>query len=471
MNFLHADYLLSNPIASRLYHEVAEPLPIVDYHNHLVPREIADNCIYPHLTAVWLGDDHYKWRAMRWMGVNEELVAGSADPFDKFKAWAGTVPHLLRNPLYAWTHMELRRYFGIDLLLSENTAKEVWDEANRQLARMPVQTMLARYRVAAIGTTDDPADALTHHQTLATAFAAGQTPLRMAPTFRPDVAHNAVGNPVAWNVWVQKLTAATGSGIDSLDSLLGALFKSRGEFVRLGGRASDHGLSHIPDRATDPQLADIAVRKALKGEVPTAQERDALTLEVLRASAKWNHADGWTMQLHLNALRNANPRLTTHGGDTIGDEPQAKGLARFLGGLHGEGVLPQTILYNLNPADNHVLSAMAGSFQGHGRNPGHVQWGSAWWFLDQEDGMRRQLDDLSSLGILSTFVGMLTDSRSPLSFVRHEMFRRILCDAVGKDAQSGRIPNDPALLDRLISGVCYGNAKRYFGFGLHPSFG
>lgn len=476
MAFLDADYLLSNATARRLYDEVAQPLPIIDYHNHLSPQEIAENRTYPHLTEVWLSGDHYKWRAMRWAGIGEEFITGKADPYEKFLAWSRAVPRMLRNPLYAWTHLELRRYFGIDLLLNEHTAKEVWQEANRQLAHMPVQNMLARYRVALVGTTDDPAQDLRHHRKLDRDFRDGKTNLRVAPSFRPDPAHNAIGDPQAWNAWVGRLEDQTGKRVDGLDSLLAALAHARLEYVLVGGRASDHGLSHLPDCAPDEKLADAAVKKALKGEVPTQAERDALTLEVLRACAQWNHAENWTMQLHLNPLRNVNRRLAMTlgadaGCDVIGDERQANGLARFLGGLDGEGRLPQTILYNLNPADNHVFAAIAGAFQGAGENPGHVQWGSAWWFLDQEDGMRRQIDDLSSLGLLSAFVGMLTDSRSPLSFVRHEMFRRILCDAIGRDAESGRIPSDQAMLDELVSDVCYGNAKNYFGFGLHPSFG
>lgn len=474
--FLHADYLLSNTTAARLYHEVATPLPIIDYHNHLSPAEIAGDKVYPDLTAVWLAGDHYKWRAMRWAGVGEECITGKADPFEKFKAWARTVPLLLRSPQHAWAHMELRRYFGIDLLLSEATAKEVWDEANRQLARMPVRTMLDRYRVALVGTTDDPADDLVHHGAMDKAFRAGGTKLRMVPSFRPDPAHNAAGDPAAWNAWAAKLAARTGCRVDGLDGLLAALAKARLEFALCGARASDHGLDALPDAAPDPKAAALAVKKLLGGETPAQSERDALTLEVLRAVAKWNHAEGWTMQLHLNPLRNVNSRLrglvgADAGTDVMGDRPQVRGLARFLDGLDAESRLPQTILYNLNPSDNALFAVLSGAFQGTGEHAGHVQWGSAWWFLDQEDGVRRQLDDLSNMGMLSAFVGMLTDSRSPLSFVRHEMFRRILCDAVGKDAESGRIPGDFALLSDLVSRVSYGNAKDYFGFALHPDFG
>lgn len=475
MAFLDQNYLLSNNTAAHLYHEVAAPLPIIDYHNHLSPKEIADNCIYPNLTQVWLGGDHYKWRAMRWAGVSEEFITGSADPFEKFKAWAGAVPKMLRNPLYAWTHLELRRYFDIDLLLSADTAQEVWDEANRKLAGMPVRDMLGRYNVAMIGTTDDPAEALPHHRALDLEYRAGKTNLRMAPTFRPDPAHNAVANPAAWNAWAAKLSVTTGIRVESLDSLLSALAHARLEFGLMGAKASDHGLASIPDCAPDAKLAAQAVKKVLGGDVPSRAEQDALTLEVLHATAKWNHAEGWTMQLHLNPLRNVNRRLlglvgADAGCDVMGDFPQIRGLARFLGDLDETGHLPQAILYNLNPVDNHAFAVLAGAFQGSGENPGHVQWGSAWWFLDQEDGMRRQIDDLSSLGLLSAFVGMLTDSRSPLSFVRHEMFRRILCDAIGRDAESGRVPQDDALLGHLVSRVCFGNAQDYFGFDLHSDF-
>lgn len=476
MAFLSPDYLLSTKTARRLYDEVAQPLPIIDYHNHLSPREIAKNHTYAHLTEAWLAGDHYKWRAMRWAGIGEEFITGKADPFEKFKAFAKAMPTLLRNPLYAWSHLELRRYFGIETLLNEGSAKEIWDEANRQLTQKPVRALLDRYKVAVVGTTDDPADALTHHQALDREFRAGTCKVRVAPSFRPDVAHNALTDPQTWNAWAGKLEDRTDTRITDLDSLISALAKARLEFVLVGARASDHGLAKLPDCEPDDKKADAAVRKVLQGEVPTLAERDALTLEVLRAVAKWNHAENWTMQLHLNPLRNVNKRLamtlgSDAGCDVIGDEPQAQGLARFLGGLDAEGSLPQTILYNLNPADNHLFAAMAGAFQGAGEHPGHVQWGSAWWFLDQEDGMRRQIDDLSSLGSLSAFVGMLTDSRSSLSFVRHEMFRRILCDLVGRDAESGRIPADPALLGDLVAKVCYRNAKDYFGFGIHPSFG
>ena len=467
VDFLDNNFLLSTATSELLYHEIASRLPLIDYHNHLPPRDIADRRVFDNLSEAWLEDDHYKWRALRWVGVEEVLITGDADPWDKFVAWAEVVPLTLRNPLYTWTHLELRRCFGIDLLLSEDTAREVWDEANRQLAKMPCTDFLSRFRVEVAGTTDDPIDTLDHH----TRISRSDLSTRVVPTFRPDKCYNLQRDATRWNVWVAQLGRVADVDIRSLDDLLEALSRRHRAFADRGARASDHSLPFLPDLAADERQARKAVDRLLAGETPDDSEtRDALTLVLLRHVASLNHAAGWAMQLHLGPLRNANQRLFQErgpdaGGDSIGDWRQGPGLQRLLDGLNQEGRLPRTILYNVNPADHAVMATMCGNFQGGGLR-GRVQWGSAWWYLDQEDGMRRQIEDLSNMGLLSTFLGMVTDSRSFLSFPRHEVFRRILCDILGTDAETGRLPQDTDLLGKLVHRVCFLNAQNYFDFPL-----
>jgi glucuronate isomerase len=472
--FLHDDVLLSCEVARTLYHGTASTAPIIDVHNHLSPSDIAGDRVWETLSDLWLEDDHYKWKAMRLAGFGEQLVTGDADPWDRFAAWAATVPRTIRNPLYAWTHLELRRVFGIDLPLNPSTAKEIWDEANRQLPQWSAQRLLAHFQVRAVATTDDPADDLAHHAKHAKhANGAPTAPSTTAllPTFRPDAAHLRLIDPVGWNDWADRLAASTGAAISDLDSLLSALSTSYARFAALGCRASDHGLPTLPDQPRDPALANAAIVKIRSGVIPDANERASVLLEVVSLAAQLAHADDSVFQLHLGPLRNASPRLLAAvgrdvGADVMNDQSHAAGLARFLGDLEAANTLPRTILYNLNPADNALFATMSGAFSREGVQS-LVQWGPPWWFNDHEEGMRRQLDDLSQIGQLAGFIGMLTDSRSILSMTRHELFRRILCDAIGRDVEAGRIPHDSELLTTTVHDICIGNAVRYFGFPTH----
>ncbi len=491
--FLHDDFLLTTETGRTLFHGSAESAPIVDVHNHLSPADIATDRTWETLSDLWLADDHYKWRAMRLAGFDEQLVTGDADPWDRFAAWAATVPRTIRNPLYAWTHLELRRVFGIDVPLSPDTAKEIWDEANRQLPQWSARTLLRRFKVRVVATTDDPADALTHHVAMRAEVTRAETAgmraetagmraetagmraetavtdeVTMIPTFRPDAAHRLLDDPEAWQRWTQRLRDTTGVAVADLASLLGALSISYARMASLGGRASDHGLACLPDIDRDPSAADRVVRRAVAGLAATADERELVLLEVVALAARLAFTDDSVLQLHLGPLRNVSPRLLGQvgpdaGADVMGDERQANGLARFLGALERDGLLSRTVLYNLNPADNALFAAMAGAFS----RPGVialVQWGPPWWFNDHEGGMRRQIDDLSQIHQLAGFIGMLTDSRSILSMTRHELFRRVLCDAIGSDVEAGRIPADLPWLGAVVRDICVENAVRFFGF-------
>lgn len=461
--FLHDDFLLSGETGRALFHGVAEPLPIVDLHNHLPPRDIAENRVFETLTDLWLEDDHYKWRAMRLAGVDERLITGDADSWERFSAWAETVPGLIRNPLYVWTHLELRRVFGITAPLGPETAREIWDESNRQLPDLPARTLLARFDVRTIATTDDPCGDLSAHELL---HDAGGEPA-MIPTFRPDAAHRLLDDPPAWNAWADRMGSVSGIRIEDLDSLLVALTTAHERFAALGARASDHGLASLPDADRDPRLADAAVRRVRSGEAPSLQERAAALLEVVVLAARLAAEDDGVMQLHLGARRDLSPRILELGGhdagaDSVDDVRQGPGLVRFLATLEREGTLPRTILYNANPADDTLFATVAGAFS-RARVTPLVQWGPPWWFNDHEDGMRRQLDELSRTGRLATFTGMVTDSRSLLSMTRHELFRRILCNTLGHDADTGLIPADLDSLSAVVRAVCVDNAVTWFG--------
>jgi glucuronate isomerase len=458
--FLDDDFLLSGDTARVLFHEVAEHAPIVDLHNHLSPADIADDRVYATLADLWLEDDHYKWRAMRLAGYDERVVTGDADPWEKFSAWAATVPRLIRNPLYVWSHLELRRVFEIDVPLDPSTAREIWDEANRRLPGLSARALLAHFDVRAVATTDDPGDDLADHRR-----AAGNR-TAMIPTFRPDGAHRLLGDPPAWNAWVDRLESVTETTVDDLASLLDALTKSHRRFAGLGARASDHGLEFLPDVPRDPSVADAAVRRARLGGAATPDERRSVALEVVTLAAELAFADESVLQLHLGPVRDVSPRLLAQvghdaGGDAVCDERQAPGLVRFLGELERRGTLPRTVLYNVNPADNALFASIAGAFSRAGV-ASLVQWGPPWWFNDHEQGMRRQLDDLSEIGQLAGFVGMLTDSRSILSMTRHELFRRVLCRAIGRDVDEGRIPADLDRWSTVVRDICVDNAVRYF---------
>ena len=468
MAFCDADFLLSCPAAADLYHRVAAPLPIVDYHSHLSPRDIAEDRCFEDLHAVWLAGDHYKWRAMRADGVPEDLITGTASPQEKFRAWAATVPHTLRNPLFHWTHLELARHFGIETLLEESSADSIWHEANRQLATadLSARGILRRFKVEFVGTTDDPADPLDWHAKIA----ASNCPTRVVPTFRPDAALK-VRQPDRVRAWARRLADISGVATDTFPGLLLALDERHADFGHAGCRATDHGLECLPDTdCTDAEAAGIW-QQAMSGTPATRDQADAFAIRIMLHVARLNHAAGWVTQLHLGPFRDPNPLLgrtlgADAGCDTIGDARQGPGLVRFLATLAAEGTLGRTILYNITPADNALFAALPGSFQ-DGATPGKIQWGSGWWFLDQERGMREQMNMLSDMGLLSRFVGMVTDSRSFLSYPRHEYFRRILCDLVGSDVASGRLPDRRDWVDDLVIAVCSGNARA--ALGLDPA--
>ncbi|HEY4333958.1 MAG TPA: glucuronate isomerase [Ilumatobacteraceae bacterium] len=470
VSFLGPDHLLGTDVARALFHDVAEPLPIVDVHNHLPPADIAGDRRWATITDLWLGDDHYKWKAMRAAGFDEALVSGAADPWDRFQAWAATVPRLIGNPLYVWTHLELQRAFGIETVLSPSTAKTVWDATNEQLVSLSARDLLARFGVALIATTDDPADPLSHH---AAHRRSGSGP-QMVPTFRPDAAFARLVEPVTWNEWADRLAAANGcSRVDDLDALLHALTLAQRRFAALGCRASDHGLACVPDRPRDRVAADRAIHAARDGRVPATEDREALQLEVLHLSARLAFVADAVLQLHLGPIRNASPRLADLvgrdvGADVMGDRPQASGLVRFLGDLERDGVLPRTVLYNANPADNAPFATLAGAFS----RPGVaslVQWGPPWWFNDHEEGMRAHLDVLGQVGQLAGFIGMLTDSRSILSMTRHELFRRVLCAKLADEVSAGRFPDDRGWLATVVRRLCVENTCAFFGFELEAS--
>ncbi len=460
--FIHEDFLLHTEFARRLYRDYAANEPILDYHCHLPPEDVAANRRFRNLTEIWLEGDHYKWRAMRANGVAEELITGDADPYDKFLAWARTVPHTLRNPLYHWTHLELKRYFGIDELLSEDTAEPIWKRANDMLAgdELSARGILTRFDVRAVCTTDDPADPLTYHE----ALAASDLTCRVLPTFRPDKCLQ-VGQPAAWNEWIDRLAATSGCEIETLDQLLQALRHRHDDFHALGGRLSDHGLETCCGRT-----CDAATAAAIFTQVRSNQPADALHTELFQSFmmlyfARLDAERDWTKQLHLGALRNNNKfRLAELGPDTgydsIGDFPQARALSAMLGQMEEAAALPQMIVYNINPADNYVVATMLGNFQGDG-HVGKMQFGSGWWFLDQKEGMEWQINALSNLGLLSRFVGMLTDSRSFMSYPRHEYFRRVLCNLLGRDMDLGELPRDLTLVGEMTRRICYQNARDY----------
>lgn len=463
--FLGPDFLLENECSSRLYHEYAEGLPIIDYHNHLSPQEIQTNRRFQNLTELWLDGDHYKWRAMRTNGVAEKYCTGDAPPFEKFMKWAETVPYTARNPLYHWSHMELRNYFGIQQLLSPATADEVYARCAELLQQDDYKTqgLLQRMKVEVVCTTDDPIDSLGYHHL----HQQSKHALRMFPTFRPDKVYT-LHDPVAYSVYLEKLSAAAGIQIDHYDQLLAAIEKRIDYFQKHGCRVSDHGLEFIPFAKDSEQKAPSLFSKVRNGHFLTDEEQQSLRSAILIQISKMYHQRGWVQQFHVGALRNNSSRKLRElgpdtGFDSIGDFSQARSLAQFFNFLDSTNQLTKTIIYNLNPADNEVFATMIGNFN-DGSAAGKMQWGSGWWFLDQKDGMEKQLNTLSNLGLLSRFVGMVTDSRSILSFPRHEYFRRILCNLIGKDIATGELPNDLPWLGKMVQDICYHNPKNYFGF-------
>ncbi len=472
--FLSLDFLLDTPQAQRLYHEVAANLPIIDYHCHLDPALIARDHRFADLAEIWLGGDHYKWRAMRSNGVPERLITGNASPRDKFNAWAATVPSLLRNPLYHWTHLELRRPFGItDTILSPATADGIWEACHARLATpaFSARGIMTQMQVEVVCTTDDPADTLEHHRVIA---ADATLKTRVLPTWRPDRAM-AIADPVAWNAYLDRMGAAADRDIATFSDLLAALATRHTFFHAQGCRLSDHGLEGFPADPADDREAAAIFAAVRRGERVDEGRSERFQARMMDEFALLDHARGWVQQLHIGALRNPNPRMLRNlGPDTGFDAIAARDfiapLAAFLGRLDGEGKLPKTIIYNLNPRDNEAIAVLCGSFQ-DGSVAGKMQFGSGWWFLDQLDGMTRQMESLSQLGLLSRFVGMLTDSRSFLSYTRHEYFRRLLCRILGRDMAAGMVPDDHALVAGLIRNVSHDNAARYFPFAASWSGG
>jgi len=460
--FLGEDFLLNTETARRLYREHAEPQPVLDYHTHLSAADIASDRRFDNLAEIWLEGDHYKWRAMRANGVPELFCTGDAPAYDKYLAWANTVPKTLRNPLYHWTHLELRRYFGIDDLLNEHTAPRIWETANQALADgLTTQAILKKLRVNAVCTTDDPTDDLLHHRALAEA----NLPFRVLPTFRPDSALR-IHQPETFLPWLEKLSAAANTDIRNLATFLHGLSKRHEYFHWHGCRLSDHGLERCQASPCSETSAAQIFARALDQHPIGAEERDCYQSFLMLYFAHLDAEKGWTKQLHLGARRNANTSALhalgpDTGFDTIGDYPQGAALSSYLNVLEMENSLPQMVLYNSNPADTPVFAAVAGSFQSGG-TPGKIQYGPAWWFLDQKDGISAQINALSNYCLLAHFVGMTTDSRSFLSFTRHEYFRRILCEIVGHDAAKGEVPMEPGLLDGMVEDVCFRNADRYF---------
>jgi len=463
--FLDENFLLQTETARTLYHDYAKHMPIIDYHNHLIPEQIAADKQFDNITQVWLYGDHYKWRAMRTFGVDEYYITGAASDWEKFEKWAETVPYTLRNPLYHWTHLELQRYFDIHDLLSPATAKKIWEECNAKLQTKAysVLGLLKKMNVKTLCTTDDPLDNLEFHQQIK----ASGIDLVVLPAFRPDKAMNA-DDVASLNQYVDQLATIVEKPITNYQEYLAALKSRHDFFVENGASVSDHGLEQIyAEDYTEEEVAQIFL-KIRKGEAITQEENLKFKSAMLFQFALWDHERGWVQQYHLGAIRNNNDRLLASlgpdtGFDSIGDFSQGRALAKFLNKLDAGNQLAKTILYNLNPADNELMATMIGNYQ-DGTVAGKVQWGSGWWFLDQKQGMINQLNALSNLGLLSQFVGMLTDSRSFLSFPRHEYFRRILCDLFGTDIENGEVPNDMKLVSQLIENICYHNAKAYFSF-------
>ncbi|MGN1045577.1 MAG: glucuronate isomerase [Candidatus Cryptobacteroides sp.] len=466
MSFINEDFMLSNQTARTLYHEGAEKMPIIDYHCHLIPQMIAENHQFADITELWLGGDHYKWRAMRGNGVPEEYITGGRTSWEKFSKWAETVPYTMRNPLYHWTHLELKRVFGIDSLLSPATARDIFEECNAKLATEEFrgQALIRKFNVETVCTTDDPADDLRYHK----AIAEKPFGVKVIPAWRPDKAM-AIENPEAYKAYLEKLGEAAGMEILTYADLLEALGRRHEFFESMGCKLSDHGLeTFYAADYTDSEIEAIFA-KVLSGRNADAEELDKFRSACLHDFAVMDAEAGWAQQFHIGAIRNNNTRMFNilgpdTGYDAIHDVQCAAAGHRFFDRLTLEGKLAKTILYCLNPKDNEVLMTMAYTFN-DGTVPGKMQFGSGWWFLDQEDGMRKQMNALSALGLFTRFVGMLTDSRSFVSYPRHEYFRRILCSVIGEDVEKGKLPaSEMEFLKKIVEDISYNNAKNYFNF-------
>ncbi len=467
-SFLTKNFLLETDTAQTLYHDFAAPQPIIDYHNHLPPSDIANDRNFRNLTKIWLDGDHYKWRAMRALGIEEKYITGDASDKQKFIKWAETVSYTVRNPLYHWTHMELKNYFSVDQLLDGDSAEKIYDRCSEKLQESSFSTrgLLKRMNVETLCTTDDPADSLEFHEQLKV----DPFEIDVLPAFRPDKAY-AFNHPKSYNTYMEKLEQASDTSISTYDDLLETLEQRIDYFHDHGCRLSDHGLAKIPqphDAAISKKERDQAFDQIRSGRDIERPQKNALTYAILLELGRMYESRDWVQQYHLGALRDTNRRMKRELGsdaglDSIGDFQQASTLARILDDLDSTDQLPKTILYNVNPGDNEVMASMTGNFN-TGAVKGKMQYGSAWWFMDQKDGMERQLNTLSNLGLLSCFVGMLTDSRSFLSYPRHEYFRRILCNLFGNDVENGELPDDIPWLGKIVSDICYNNAKEYFNF-------
>ncbi len=464
--FIHDDFMLTNDYARELFHESAEKMPIIDYHCHLVPKMIADNYQFKDLTEIWLGGDHYKWRALRGNGVAEEFITGNRGSYEKFEKWAETVPYTMRNPLYHWTHLELARAFDIYETLSPRTARAIYDEctAKLQTEEFRGQGLMRKFNVNAVCTTDDPIDSLEYHKQIA------ENPFgtKVLPTWRPDKAM-VIEKPEQYKEYIQKLSSVSGVQISNYQDLLDALRKRHDFFAEMGCRLSDHGLDTFYAEDFEIEEIDRIFRNTLDGKMPSTEEVNKFRSAILLDFARLDHEKGWAQQFHFGVIRDNNTRMFNlvgpdTGFDTIHDLPCAAAGLKFFDRLAKDDKLTKTILYNLNPKDNEVVATMAYTFN-DGTCPGKMQMGSGWWFLDQEDGMKKQMNALSALGLLSRFVGMLTDSRSFLSYARHEYFRRILCNLIGEDIQNGKLPkSEMDFIHQMVKDISFNNAERYFNF-------
>ncbi len=463
--FITEDFLLYNKTAVSLYHNFAKAQPIIDYHCHLSPKDIAEDRQFATITEIWIEGDHYKWRAMRANGISEKYITGDASDFEKFEKWAETLPHTLRNPLYHWSHLELKRYFGIDLLLNKETAKEIYDTCNELLKKpeFSVKNLLRRMNVKVVGTTDDPTDDLQFHQKLRD----DEFEILVLPSFRPDKATEIEKGQLFVN-WVQKLETVIGFSIKDYADFIKAIGLRHDFFHEMGGRISDHGhIKFYASTYTESEIESIFQKGLNVSELSTI-EIEKFKSAVLFEIALMNHKRSWAQQFHVGAIRNNNSKMMQllgpdQGFDSIGDLNMADNMSGFFDKLNSANGLTKTIVYNLNPRDNEVFASMAANFNDD-LIPGKMQYGAAWWFLDQKDGMEKQLNVLSNFGLLSRFVGMVTDSRSFLSFPRHEYFRRILCNILGNEVENGQLPNDINLIGELVKNICSENAERYFNF-------
>jgi len=462
--FIHEDFLLENKYAKSLYHDHAAEMPIIDYHNHLPPKALADDHVFENITQAWIYGDHYKWRAMRNLGIAEKYITGNASDQEKFQKWAYAVPYTMRNPLYHWTHMELSRYFDSNELLSKENANSIYTTTSEKLntSANSCRNLISSMNVEVLCTTEDPTDTLKHHQKLAKS----DFGTKVSTAFRPDKA--ILIENEGYNAYIDGLGEAVDSEIGSYEQLCDALKNRIAYFHDNGCRLCDHGLSHLyAEDFTDAEVKSI-FKKRREGQKVSENDANKFQSAILLLLSETYHELGWVQQFHLGALRNNNARMLEKlgpdtGWDSIGDYQQAESLSKFLDTLDGKDKLTKTILYNVNPSFNAVMATMIGNFN-DGSVKGKVQWGSGWWFLDQKDGMEDQMNTLSNMGLISCFIGMLTDSRSFLSFPRHEYFRRILCNLFGRDIENGELPNDQKWIGNMIQDICYNNAKEYFDF-------